>query len=200
MVLGTKNVSLEHEVWAGANPMAKKREENFLRNGSPESERRNKLRPRLEEYKVLAKPRKPKKRLSGKKVSPGFQDKCRGPFWINNSYKDVTPARVCCGRIHKSEISKKKAKEKIEAENKEKENIVKSERIFEVEKIEKEKLFEDQELDKVKIQTYNDFKFVYHPHFPSGLRCKRQNKNQLKMLATAFFPSKIKNISKNIRT
>ena len=155
--------------------MAKKREENFLRNGSPDSERRNKLRPSLEEYKVLAKPRKPKKRLNRKEVLPGFPDGCRGPFWINNSYKDITPARVCCGRIHKSEISKKKAKEKIEAENKEKENIVKSERIFEVEKIEKEKLFEDQELDKVKIQTYDDSIFVCHPLFPSGLRCTQRN-------------------------
>ena len=178
-MLGTKNVSLEHEVWAGANPMAKKREENFLRNGSPESERRNKLRPRLEEYKVLAKPRKPKKRLNRKEVLPGFPDGCRGPFWINNSYKDVTPARVCCGRIHKSEISKKKAKEKIEAENKKRENIVTPERKFEaiqeVEKIEKEKPFEDQELDKVKIQTYDDSNFVYDPLSPSGLRCKRKN-------------------------
>ena len=156
--------------------MAKKREESFLRNGSPDSERRNKLRPRLEEYKVLAKPRKPKKRLNGKKVLPGFPDGCQGPFWINNSYKDITPARVCCGRIHKSEISKKKAKEKIEAENKEKEKESrKFEAIQEVEKIEKEKPFEDQELDKVKIQTYDDSNFVYDPLFPSGLRCKRKN-------------------------
>ena len=179
MVLGTKNVSLEHEVWAGANPMANKREENFLSYGSPESERRNKLRPRLEEYKVMAKPRKPKKRLNGKKVLPGFPDRCRGPFWINNSYKDITPARVCCGRIHKSEISKKKTKEKIEAESKKRENIVTPERKFEAilewEKIEKEKPFEDQKLDKVKIQTYDDSNCFDHPLFSSGLRCKRQN-------------------------
>ena len=179
MVLGTKNVSLEHEVWAGANPMAKKREENFLSYGSPESERRNKLRPRLEEYKVIAKPRKPKKRSKEKKVLTGHSEGCRGPFWINNSYKDITPARVCCGRIHKSEVSKKKTKEKIEAESKKRDNIVTPERkfeaILEVEKIEKEKPFEDQELDKVKIQTYDDSNFFDHPLFSSGLRCKRQN-------------------------
>ena len=80
--------------------------------GSPESTRGSRLRPKLDEYKVLAKPRKSKKRPKSMKR---FSERCRGPFWIHSSYMDVTPAHVCCGRIHKAKISKsKKEREKDE--------------------------------------------------------------------------------------
>ena len=80
--------------------------------GSPALKRGSKLRPRLDEYKVLAKPRKAKKQSKSIKR---FSERCRGPFWIHSSYMDVTPAHVCCGRIHKAKISKsKKEREKDE--------------------------------------------------------------------------------------
>ena len=80
--------------------------------GSPALKRGSKLRPRLDEYKVLAKPRKAKKQSKSEKR---FSERCRGPFWIDSSYMDVTPAHVCCGRIHKAKISKsKKEREKDE--------------------------------------------------------------------------------------
>ena len=78
--------------------------------------RRSKLRPRLDEYKVLAKPRKSKNRQKRIRSFEEFSEKCQGPFWINSNYRNITPAHVCCGRIHKSLDSKSAKNEMVKIE------------------------------------------------------------------------------------
>ena len=123
--------------------------------GSPN--RRSKLRPKLDEYKVLAKPRKSKKRLKGiKSLQHGFSERCQGPFWIDSNYRNVTPAHVCCGRIHKSQVSKRSKHEisKIEEED---EDVSALEKKFEankeMKKVEKAKTMDGQENDTVVVET-----------------------------------------------
>ena len=82
--------------------------------GSPALKRGSKLRPKLDEYKVVAKPRKAKKRPKSMKR---FSGRCRGPFWIHSSYMNVTPTHVCCGRIHKANDSKSKKKQEVQEED-----------------------------------------------------------------------------------
>ena len=82
--------------------------------GSPALKRGSKLRPKLDEYKVVAKPRKAKKPPKSMKR---FSGRCRGPFWIHSSYMNVTPTHVCCGRIHKANDSKSKKKREVQEED-----------------------------------------------------------------------------------
>ena len=118
--------------------------------GSPT--RGSRLRPKLDEYKVLAKPRKSKKR---QKRMKSLQGRCQGPFWISN-YKNVTPAHVCCGRIHKSLVSKSAKHEMREIEE-EYEDVATLEKKFEankeMKKVEQAKTTDGQENDTAVVKT-----------------------------------------------
>ena len=114
------------------------------------------LRPKLDEYKVLAKPRKSKKRQK----RMGFSERCQGPFWIDYDYRNVDPAHVCCGRIHKSLVSKSaKDEEMTKMEEEEEDEDVgtllekKFEANNEIKKVEKAKTTDGQENEIVAIET-----------------------------------------------
>ena len=117
-------------------------------HGSP-----NKLRPKLDEYKVLAKPRKSKKRP--KRMV--FSERCQGPFWINYDYRNVIPAHVCCGHFHKSLVSKSAKDEEMSKIEEEDEDVSALEKKFEaneeMKKVEKAKTMDGQENDTVVVET-----------------------------------------------
>ena len=129
------------------------------REKSPDYGSRSKSRPKLEEYNVLAKPRKskkrPKKRM--KSLQQGFsEDRCQGPFWIDSNYRNVTPEHICCGRIHKSQVSKSARHwiSKIEEEDEDVRALEKKfEAIKEMKKVEKAKTMDGQENDTVVVKT-----------------------------------------------
>ena len=78
------------------------------------------------------------------RIEKRFSERCRGPFWIRSSYMNVTPAHVCCGRIHKAKISKSKKKR-----GKDEEVATPQEKIFEankeMEEVEKAKATDERE-------------------------------------------------------
>ena len=120
--------------------------------GSPT--RGSRLRPKLDEYKVLAKPRKSKKRPK----RMGFSERCQGPFWINYDYRNVIPAHVCCGRIHKSLVSKSAKDEELTKIEEEEEDVTillekKFEANNEIRKVEKAKTIDGEKNDIVVVQT-----------------------------------------------
>ena len=120
--------------------------------GSPESTRDSRLRPKLDEYKVLAKPRKSKKQSKRIKGIKGFPGRCQGPFWINSSYRNVTPTHVCCGRSHKFKTSKNKKDVKGKTEKPEEdEEVTTLEKKFEankeMQKVQRAKNMDGQEYD-----------------------------------------------------
>ena len=156
----------------------------YHREESPNYEspnRRSKLRPRLDEYKVLAKPRKSKNRQKRRNGLQKFSEKCQGPFWIDSNYRNVTPAHVCCGRIHKSLFSKNAKNEMIKIEEEDEDGAT-LERKFEankdVRKVEQAKTLDGQDNDRAVVKT--DLKrskkspFIIRQTF-SGLGSKRRS-------------------------
>ena len=112
------------------------------------------LRPKLDEYKVLAKPRKSKKRQK----RMGFSERCQGPFWINYDYRNVDPAHVCCGRIHKSLVLKSAKDEEMTKMEEEDEDVgtlleKKFEANNEIKQVEKAKTIDGQENNIVVVET-----------------------------------------------
>ena len=107
------------------------------------------LRPKLDEYKVLAKPRKSKKRQK----RMGFSERCQGPFWINYDYRNVDPAHVCCGRIHKSLVSKSAKDEEMTKMEEEDEDVGTLLENNEIKKVDKAKTIDGQENEIIVVET-----------------------------------------------
>ena len=156
----------------------------YHREESPNYEspnRRSKLRPRLDEYKVLAKPRKSKNRQKRIRSFEEFSEKCQGPFWINSNYRNITPAHVCCGRIHKSLDSKSAKNEMVKIEEAD-EDVATLGKKFEaskdMKKVEQAKTQDGQDNDRAVVKT--DLKrsqkspFIIRQTF-SGLGSKRRS-------------------------
>ena len=85
-----------------------------------------------------------------------FSEKCQGSFWINSNYRNITPAHVCCGRIHKSLDSKSAKNEMVKIEE-EDEDVATLGKKFEaskdMKKVEQAKTLDGQENDTVVVKT-----------------------------------------------
>ena len=155
---------------------------------------RTALRPTLEDYKVLAKPRRVK---SAPKHSQheGDQNGCAGPYWIGHlGYVTLEPAMVCCKR-GKALIEEKHKKEEDEENRvREEKKIKKTMRQMESErKVESDR---DKRMSNImeKLALGEKMRIVQRLEVVMGTSCGRklpesfEDKEQIENIYRVLFP------------